>query len=68
MNSDRIMYALLVFYAAILLAALWERNYWRALYFLGAIVISIAVLGMTDKVPTAPDRAERACGAPGRNE
>lgn len=47
MNSDRIMYALLVFYAAILIASLWERNYWRVLYFLGAIVISIAVLGMT---------------------
>jgi glucose-6-phosphate-specific signal transduction histidine kinase len=45
--SNGIMYVLLVFYVAILFAALWERNYWRALYFLGAIVISIAVLGMT---------------------
>ena len=41
------MYALLVFYAAILIASLAERNWWRAIYFLGAIVISIAVLGMT---------------------
>lgn len=41
------MLILLLFYTVILLAALWERNYWRALYFLGAIVISIAVLGMT---------------------
>jgi drug/metabolite transporter (DMT)-like permease len=48
--SNGIMYALLVFYMAIALAALWERNYWRALYFLGAIVISISVLGMTWKI------------------
>ena len=45
--SDRIMYALLVFYLAILLAAAWERNWWRVLYFAGAIIISVAVLGMT---------------------
>lgn len=45
--SDWIMYALLVFYLAIGATALRERNYWRALYMLGAIVISIAVLGMT---------------------
>lgn len=43
------MYALLVFYLAILVAALFERNYWRALYWLGAIVISVSILGMTDK-------------------
>lgn len=49
MTSTWIMYALLVFYAAILFAALYERNYWRALYFFGAIVISVAVLGMTNK-------------------
>lgn len=43
------MYALLVFYAVIMVAAMYERNWWRALYFLGAIVISIAVLGMTER-------------------
>ena len=47
--STNIMYALLAFYALILVAALLERNWWRALYFLGAIVISIAVLGMTER-------------------
>lgn len=50
MTSTWTMYALLIFYAAILVAALWERNYWRALYFIGAIVISVAVLGMTWRV------------------
>ena len=55
MTSTWTMYALLVFYAAILLAALWERNYWRALYFVGAIVISIAVLGMTWKLRVTHD-------------
>jgi len=47
--STYIMYALLVFYLAILVAALVERNWWRALYFIGAIVISVAVLGMTER-------------------
>jgi hypothetical protein len=41
------MYALLVFYVVIAVAAAWERNWWRVLYFTGAIFISIAVLGMT---------------------
>ena len=49
MISSWTMYVLLLFYVAILLAALWERNYWRCLYFLGAIIISVAVLGMTAK-------------------
>ena len=46
------MYVLLVFYSAILVAAIHERNWWRALYFVGAIVISVAVLGMTAKGKT----------------
>lgn len=41
------MFALLAFYLAILLAAAWERHWWRVLYFLGAIIISVSVLGMT---------------------
>ena len=47
--SNWIMYALLVFYVAILVAAALERNWWRVLYFAGAILISVAVLGMTFK-------------------
>jgi uncharacterized membrane protein len=50
--SNWIMFVLLFFYLAVLLAAMWERNWWRALYFLGAIVISVAVLGMTWKTKT----------------
>ena len=49
MTSTWTMYCLLVFYAVILVAAIVERHWWRALYFLGAIIISIAVLGMTWK-------------------
>lgn len=52
MTSTWIMYALLIFYAAILLASLCERNYWRALYWTGAILILCSVLGMTWKVKT----------------
>ena len=47
--STKIMLALLVFYFAIMVAAMLERNWWRALYFIGAIIISIAVLGMTER-------------------
>lgn len=46
--STWIMLALLVFYAVIMLLAAWERNWWRAMYFAGAIVISVSVLGMTE--------------------
>ena len=56
MISTWTMYVLLVFYAIIFVAALVERNCWRALYFLGAIVISIAVLGMTQPAPPASTR------------
>jgi drug/metabolite transporter (DMT)-like permease len=47
MMSTGMMLALIVAYAAISLAAAWERHWWRCLYFVGAIVISVAVLGMT---------------------
>jgi len=47
--STWIMLILLVFYAVIMVSASIERNWWRALYYLGAIVISVAVLGMTRK-------------------
>jgi len=47
--STKIMLALLVFYAVIMVAAMFERNWWRACYFVGAIVISISVLGMTER-------------------
>jgi drug/metabolite transporter (DMT)-like permease len=46
--STGLMLALIVAYAAIAVAALWEKNWPRALYFLGAIIISVAVLWMTD--------------------
>lgn len=49
MMSTGLMLALIVIYAAITIAALWERNWPRALYFVGAIVISVAVLWMTDE-------------------
>ena len=47
--STTTMIILMVFYLVIAVMAAWERNYWRCLYFVGAIVISIAVLGMSEK-------------------
>lgn len=47
--STWIMYVLLAFYVAITIAAACERNWWRVLYFIGAIIISVSVLGMTIK-------------------
>lgn len=49
MMSTGLMLVLLVFYAGITVAALWERNWPRALYFIGAIIISVAVLWMTNE-------------------
>lgn len=47
MNSSLTMYILIGFYTLIVCQALWEHNWWRAVYFVGAIIISIAVLAMT---------------------
>ena len=49
-TSTWIMYVLIVFYAGIMVFAMAERNWWRALYYFAAILISVAVLGMTTKV------------------
>jgi hypothetical protein len=42
------MLLLIAEYAVIMLAAMCERKWYRALYFFGAIVISVAVLKMTE--------------------
>ena len=47
MNSNLTMYILIGFYALIVVQAGIEHNWWRALYFVGAILISISVLAMT---------------------
>ena len=52
--SDAVIYALLVFYVCILTAAAWERNWWRCLYFTAAILLQIAVLGMSSKTRIKP--------------
>ena len=49
MNSTTTMYLLLGFYTLITVQALVEHNWWRAMYFVGAIIISISVLAMTLK-------------------
>ncbi len=49
MMSTRLMLALIAAYALIAGTAAYERNWYRALYFAGAILISVAVLGMTAK-------------------
>jgi len=48
MMSTTGMLLMIAAYAVIALCSAVERNWWRALYYVGAIVISIAVLGMTD--------------------
>lgn len=47
MVSTGLMIALIVAYGAIVAASMIERNWPRALYFVGAIVISVAVLWMS---------------------
>jgi membrane-associated HD superfamily phosphohydrolase len=49
MMSTATMLVLIAIYAVIVVFAVLERNWWRVLYFVGAIVISVAVLGMTAK-------------------
>ena len=53
MISTGLMWLLIAAYGAIVLASAVERNWPRALYFVGAIVISVAVLWMTSRVETA---------------
>jgi len=47
------MIAMLVAYLGISVAAAFEHNWWRCLYYVGATVITIAVMGMTRRVPDA---------------
>ncbi len=47
MTSTTLMLWLIANYAVITVASLVERRYPRALYYVGAIVISVAVLWMT---------------------
>jgi drug/metabolite transporter (DMT)-like permease len=49
MISTGMMIALAIVYAAIVLAAIMERNWPRALYFIGAIVITVSILWMGDQ-------------------
>jgi len=49
MMSTTGMLLLIAAYAIIVLCSAYERNWWRAVYYVGAIVISVAVLGMTQK-------------------
>ena len=46
MNSSLTIWLCIAFYSAIVLLSLRERNWWRALYFVAAILISLSVLGM----------------------
>ena len=44
--SDRLMWLMILAYTVIVAASLWDRQYGRAVYFAGAIVISVGVLMM----------------------
>lgn len=50
MISTGMMWFLIAVYCVIVLASAAERNWPRALYFVGAIVITVAVLWMTSRV------------------
>ena len=47
--SSKLMIFLLLVYAAILIASLVERKWYRALYWSGAILIMVSVLGTGKK-------------------
>ena len=49
MTSTNTMIFLMAIYAVIAAQSAYERNWYRALYFVAAILISIAVLGMKGK-------------------
>ncbi len=52
MTSTRLMLWLIANYAVITVASIVERRYARALYYVGAIVISFALLWMTETART----------------
>ena len=45
--STRLMIALMLAYAVIAAASAWEGKRWLALYFVGAIVLTAALVGMS---------------------
>ncbi len=47
--STTLIVILIAEYAVIAVAAACERNWWRCLYFVAAGLISVAVLGMSDR-------------------
>jgi len=49
-DFDLMMIVLAIEYGLIVLAAMHERNWWRALYFVGAILITVAILRMGHSV------------------
>ena len=55
MTSTHTMIVLCVFYAVIMVQAVGERNWPRALYFFAAILISLAVMWMPAYEQGAPN-------------
>ncbi len=45
MMSSLLMKVLVGFYVVILIACIWERNWWRAMYWTGAAMLNIAIIG-----------------------
>ena len=45
--STRLMIGLIVVYAVIAAASAWEGKRWLTLYFVGAIVLTAALVGMS---------------------
>lgn len=51
-GSTAVMWILIGFYAVVLVLAACERNWYRSLYYFAAILISLAVMGMTTEQRT----------------
>lgn len=49
-SSTVVMWILMGFYVVIGLLAAREHNWWRAVYFVGAILISLSILMMTEEI------------------
>ena len=47
--STGIMWTSIAFYVAIMAGSAMEGRWWRVIYYLGATIITIAVLGMAER-------------------
>ena len=49
-GSTVVMWILICFYVVVMVLSAWEGNWYRALYYFAALLITLAVLGMAMEV------------------